>query len=148
MTTAHVDVIDRSVQQTNIWLEEVAEACGVEDRRAAYRVLRAFLHALRDRITVDEAAQLAAQLPDLVRGIYYEGWDPSGTPQKYHEAEAFLHRVADEALLSGTTDASYAVAGAAAVLRRHVSEGEIVDVLAVLPGPVRELLEPAAEEGG
>jgi uncharacterized protein (DUF2267 family) len=142
MTTAHVDVINRSVQQTNIWLVEISDACGVEDRRAAYRILRAFLHALRDGITVDEAAQLAAQLPDLVRGIYYEGWDPSGTPQRYHDAEAFLRRVADEALLTGTTDASYAVAGAASVLRRHVSEGEIADVLAVLPTPVRELLDP------
>ena len=142
MTAAHIELIDRNVQQTNIWLNEVAEACGVEDRHAAYRILRAFLHALRDRITVDEAAQLAAQLPELMRGIYYEGWDPSRTPEKYHEAEPFLRRIAKEALLAGTTEASYAAAGAASVLRRHVSEGEIRDVLAMLPGPVREIVEP------
>src|SRR5512132_2006261 len=108
MSTAHLDLLDRNVEQTNVWLKDIAEACGVEDRREAYRILRAFLHALRDRNTVDEAAQLAAQLPDLVREIYYEGWDPSGTPEKYHETDAFLRRVADEALLAGATQAAYA----------------------------------------
>ena len=38
------------------------------------------LHTLRDRLTVDVAAKLAAQLPTLIRGIYYEDWDPSRTP--------------------------------------------------------------------
>jgi uncharacterized protein (DUF2267 family) len=95
---------------------------------------------VRDRITVEESAQLAAQLPVLVRGIYYEGWRPSTTPQRYHDRETFLRKIADEALLAGTTEASYAVAAAAAVLRRHVSEGEIEDVLAVLPTELRELV--------
>jgi uncharacterized protein (DUF2267 family) len=30
------------------------------------------LHALRDRLTVEEASDLAAQLPMLIRGLYYE----------------------------------------------------------------------------
>jgi uncharacterized protein (DUF2267 family) len=135
-----VDVIDRSVEKTHIWLNELAEELGAEDRQAAYRVLRAFLHAVRDRLTGNEAAQLAAQLPELIRGIYYENWVPARTPMKYRDVDEFLRRVADEALLEGETEASYACTAAARVLRRHVSEGELKDVLAVLPEDLRALV--------
>jgi uncharacterized protein (DUF2267 family) len=144
MTTHHVDVIDRSVEQAHIWFNDVADEFGTEDHQLAYRILRAFLHGVRDRITVEESAQLAAQLPTLVRGIYYEGWRPSTTPLRYHDRETFLRKIADEALLAGSTEASYAVTAAAAVVRRRVSEGEIEDVLAILPAEIRKLL---AESG-
>jgi len=141
MSRSDVSIIDRSVETTNIWLKELAEALGVDDRRYAYRVLRAVLHTLRDRLTVDEAAQLAAQLPELIRGIYYEGWDPSGTPATYHDVGDFLERVEHEARGLGETEASFAVTATAQVLRRHVSQGEFDDVLAMLPPGVRGLLQ-------
>ncbi len=103
-------------------------------------MLRAYLHALRDRLTVDEAAQLAAQLPDLIRGIYYEGWNPSATPVKYRGFAEFLDRIAADAGLDGETAASYAVSAAAGVLRRHVSAGEIEDVRAQLPEELQPIL--------
>ncbi|MGZ5337679.1 MAG: DUF2267 domain-containing protein, partial [Solirubrobacterales bacterium] len=101
----------------------------------------AYLHAVRDRLTVEEAAQLAAQLPVLIRGIYYENWVPSRTPISYRSVDEFLKRVADEALLPGETEASYACSAAARVLRRHVSEGEIEDVIAVFPKELEVVLE-------
>lgn len=137
---SEVDLIDRSVEKTNIWLNELADGLGSEDRKAAYRVLRAYLHAVRDRLTVEEAAQLAAQLPELIRGIYYEGWVPSRTPMSYRTVDEFLRRIADEALLPSETEASYACSAAARVLRRHVSEGEIADVVAVFPEELRVVL--------
>ena len=144
MTTHHVDVIDRSVEQAHVWINDVADEFGTEDHQLAYRILRAFLHAVRDRITVEESAQLSAQLPLLVRGIYYEGWRPSTTPLRYHDRETFLGKIAEEALLAGSTEASYAVTAAAAAVRRHVSEGEVADVLAILPAEIRELLGEAS----
>jgi uncharacterized protein (DUF2267 family) len=75
----------------------------------------------------------------LIRGIYYEGWVPSHTPQTYHALGAFLERVATEANLTGETEASFAAAAAARVLRAHVSPGEFEDVISVLPPPVREI---------
>lgn len=141
MARSDVSIIERSVQSTNAWLDELAVELGVDDRRYAYRVLRAFLHTVRDRLTVDEAAQLAAQLPELLRGIYYEGWDPSSTPAPYHDVGSFLERAEDEAGHIGDTEASFAMTAAMRVLRTHVSAGEIDDVLAVLPAPVREMLD-------
>lgn len=136
----HADIIERNVEKTNLWLNDLADELETDDRQAAYRVLRAFLHAVRDRLTVDEAAQLAAQLPDLIRGIYYEGWDPSRTPLTYRSLDEFLRRVADEALLAGETEASYAATAAARVLHRHVSEGELQDVAGMLPKGLRSVV--------
>lgn len=137
---AEPSIIERSVEKAHIWLDEVAGQLGSDDRWQAYRVLRAYLHAVRDRLTVDEAAQLAAQLPDLIRGIYYEGWKPSATPVKYRGFAEFLDRVAADAGLGGETAASYAVSAAADVLRRHVSAGEIDDIRAQLPEDLHPIL--------
>ena len=140
MTVTQPEVIERNVEKTNVWLKDLAAELGTDDRRYAYRVLRAFFHVLRDRLTVDESAQLAAQLPELLRGVYYEGWRPSHTPEGYRHADEFSTRVAREAQLAGTTEASFAVSAAMTVLRRHVSGGEIADVLAILPADIRLLL--------
>ena len=78
MSATGLEGFDKTVQTTNAWLKEIMEATGL-DRRRAYRALAAVLHALRDRLTVDEVAQLGAQLPILVRGLYYDQWHhPAG----------------------------------------------------------------------
>lgn len=141
MSDFEPSIIERSVEKAHIWLKELASELGVEDRRYAYRALRAVLHALRDRLTVDVAAKLAAQLPTLIRGIYYEDWDPSRTPLPIHDVDAFLDHVVREGRMSGETEASLAVTAVARVLREHVTEGEIDDVLAVLPDKLRVLIE-------
>ena len=139
-TAAHLGVLDRSVEKAHIWINEVAAEMGTADSHEAYRALRAFLHTLRDRLPVAEAAQLAAQLPLLIRGIYYEGWQPSRTPLHYRDPREFLDRLADEASLHGDTEASFAASAVARVLTRHVSQGEIDDIAAILPDGLRRLL--------
>ena len=129
----------QSVQTADRWVADLAAELAT-DPDEAYHVLRAVLHALRDRLPHEESAQLAAQLPLILRGTYYEGWRPSRTPETYHGVDPFLQRVAAEAQLAGETEASFAAAGAMTMLHRHVSGGEIADVLAALPAPVRALL--------
>jgi uncharacterized protein (DUF2267 family) len=135
-----VDIIDRSVEKAHIWINDVAAELSTEESHHAYRVLRAFLHALRDQLTVDEAAKLAAQLPIFVRGVFCEGWDPSRTREHARDIDSFLTRIAGEAQLTGETEASFATTAASRVLRRHVSLGEGDSVLNALPQHLRELL--------
>ncbi|TMD92042.1 MAG: DUF2267 domain-containing protein [Chloroflexi bacterium] len=135
-----VDVIDTTVHKTYRWIDQISEELGGIGRREAYRDLRAFLHTLRDRLTVDLAAQLGAQLPMLVRGIYYEDWDPSHAPVKM-KAEEFVETFIDRALLPPEREPLAALKVAADVLRQHVTEGEVEHVLQSLPREIRALIE-------
>jgi uncharacterized protein (DUF2267 family) len=141
MATSDVTSIDRSVEKTNAWLRELAVELGrPDDRRYAYRVLRAFLHTLRDRLPVNSAVHLAAQLPELLRGVYYEGWRPNQTPQAYHDLDTFIARIAAGALLSGHTESVDCAEAAAVVLRRHITAGELEKIAAALPTTIADLL--------
>src|SRR5258706_132244 len=125
MSATGLEVFDTTLQKTNRWLHDVMRLLDCNDRRRAYLALRVTLHALRDRLTVEEVAQLAAQLPMLVRGFYYEGWDPTGKPLKLRTREDFLARIAQE--LKGVDDFDPETLALAvfAVLERHVTDGEI-----------------------
>jgi uncharacterized protein (DUF2267 family) len=137
MSVTGVDVFDRTVHTTNAWLAEIMQVLGSRDRHAAYTALRATLHALRDRLTVEEAAELAAQLPMLVRGFYYEGWDPTGKPMKIRHEEEFLARIEDEMRRDDGVDVEQAARAVFAVLAARITGGEIADVRHVLPAEVR-----------
>jgi uncharacterized protein (DUF2267 family) len=134
-----VAALTHSLQKTERWLIELADELGWNDSHHAYVALRATLHALRDRLSVDETADLAAQLPLVVRGIYFEGWDPSSTPVPIRDRESFLAPI-ETALIWEPAPAAERVARAVfALLARHVTRGEIDDVVGTLPGPIREL---------
>lgn len=137
------DPFQRSVETANIWLKDVARELGTDDRLYTLRVLRAFLHTLRDHLTAAEVAQLAAQLPELLRGIYYEGWNPGRGPARYRRPEEFLRRMAETANLAGPTEASIAADAVMRALGRYVSAGELDDIRANLPVALRPLLEPS-----
>jgi len=140
MTADRLDIFDRGVEKAHIWINDVAVELDSDDQHYAYRVLRAFLHALRDHLSVDEAAQLSAQFPIFIRGIFYEGYAPSRMPDHARDLDSFLEAIAGEALLAGETEASFAAEAASRVLNRHVSLGEAEDVLRALPAQIRELL--------
>jgi uncharacterized protein (DUF2267 family) len=144
MSRTGLAVFDTTLQETNGWLRAIMEEQGWDDRQRAYEALRGTLQALRDYLTVDEAAQLAAQLPMLVRGIYYEGWDPSRVPVEGRGREDFLRRVA-AAFGPGNprVDPEPAARTVLRVVAGRVSAGEVEDVRGMLPREVR-VLWPAA----
>jgi len=133
-----LDVFDRTVHKTYGWLADLSGALGVDDRQVAYRALRATLHALRDRLTVEEVAQLGAQLPMLVRGFYYEGWDPTAKPLKLRHKDEFVAYIASE-FTNGEVDPERAARAVFGLLAQRISAGEIKDVKHVLPAEVRQL---------
>src|SRR5438270_9550008 len=94
MSTTGLDVFDKTVQTTNIWLDEIMAVMG-PDRHVAWHILGAALRTLRDRLPLDEAAHLGAQLPLLVRGLYYDQLHSPSTNHKERHLEEFLARAAD-----------------------------------------------------
>jgi uncharacterized protein (DUF2267 family) len=139
MSQTGLAAFDSTIQTTNAWLHEVMEELYLRDRHQAYHALRAVLHALRDRLSVDGAAALGAQLPLLVRGIYYEGWHPANKPLKQHREEFLIH-LAQELRGDPPADAEAVAKAVFKVLARHVSGGEIEGVKRSLPGDLRSLL--------
>lgn len=136
-----LEVFDDTVHKTNLWLKEIANTLGL-DRHGAYQVLRAVLHTLRDRLPINEAAQLGDQLPMLVRGIYYEAWHPAGKPEKIRSRDEFLARVAGHIASKQLIDPEQAARAVFRTLENHVSPGEIRNVMQVLPEDIRALWPP------
>ena len=138
MTTTGLDVFDSTVQKTNIWLKELMQELNSDDRHKAYLALRATLHALRDQLPVEEVAQLGAQFPMLIRGFYYEGWDPSGKPLHDRDRERFLGRIKEE---FGRFDPVDPEACPRRLSRSFPAcdRGEIADVKGILPMHIRSL---------
>ena len=140
MSATGLEVFDTTLQKTNRWLNEAMGVLDTKDKHMAYLAFRCTLHALRDRMTVEEVAQLAAQLPMLMRGFYYEGWDPTGKPLKLRTREEFLERVAQELNVRGNgLDPEPLARAVFAVLDERLTDGEIEDLKASLPEKIREI---------
>lgn len=128
-----------TLQKTYEWLEDVENALPFGDRQVAYHCLRAVLHVLRDRLTPEEASDLAAELPTILRGVYFEGWSPANKPVKMKQAE-FLDRVKTLlAPVAGGLNPEICVSAVLHVLNKRISAGEISDIRGALPRQYREL---------
>ena len=144
MTPNSVEAFDTTLQKTNEWLRDIALEIGDDNRRHAYLALRGTLHAVRDFLPIDESAQFSAQLPMLVRGLYFEGWDPSDTPTKDRSREHFLARVEtalERALWNEDypIDADQAARAVLRVISDRIAGGEMDQVRRVMPERIREL---------
>jgi uncharacterized protein (DUF2267 family) len=140
MSVTGISHLDHGIDATNAWLADVAGEFGTEDRRFAYRVTRAWLHALRDRLPVSVAAHFAAQLPGLLRGVFYDGWNPGRVPVKYGAAE-YADRFARDAGIH-EHEVARVTGLVTGVVRRHVSAGVLDEALDVLPEELRRLAVP------
>ena len=134
-----VAILDRTVQKTNVWLRDARNELDWTSSQRAYLAIRAVLHAVRDRLTVEEIAQLGAQLPVFVRGTYYEGWSPAHTPVKDRKRETFLSQVKSEFAHTRNPDVDpeQVVRAILRVLSKHVSPGEMNQIKALLPHDLR-----------
>src|SRR5690606_11509321 len=127
MSSTGLEVFDKTIQTTNIWLKEIGEDLG-PDRQRCYSALRAVLFALRDRLTVEEAADLSAQLPMLIRGIFYEGFRPSTMPQRIRTRDEFLAKINEHLQYVRPIGAEEAARAVFRVLEKNIQGGEMNDV--------------------
>ncbi len=139
-TNTKAAALDHAVQAAQAWVNDVAKQFGTDDKEFAYEVLRAWLHTVRDRLTVESSAHFAAQLPDLIRGVFYAGWDPSRVPEKYN-VEGYRMKFAKEANIA-PADVAKAAAVCTAAALHHLPQPQVDKALEQFPEDLRDLLRP------
>ncbi|HYG86545.1 MAG TPA: DUF2267 domain-containing protein [Azospirillum sp.] len=137
MSQERPEVLSRSVQETDLWLKELREDLHLENPKQAYGALRAVLHALRDRLTVDEAVHLSAQMPLMLVGVLFDGWRPAATPTNIRTREKFIACVKEHAHGHSEFDPAAATLGVFRLLERKIEPGQIRKILAQLPEDLR-----------
>ena len=136
MSANGLEVFDKTLQTTHIWLGEIMERIG-PDRQTAWKALSAVLHVLRDRLPIDLAAHLGSQLPLLVRGAFYDQFQPARQPSECDTPEEFAEAVAGAMADSRSMDPELAITAVFATLERHVTEGQLTKVRLALPRGIR-----------
>src|SRR5690349_19796522 len=107
---------EKHAAKGNEFVHRLAIRLGDEKNRdRAARVLRCVLHALRDRLSLDESLQLMAQLPMAIKAVYVDGW----TPNQYHPKIKTVKQLAEAVRLEdgiskendfpGISDAEFAI---------------------------------------
>ncbi len=140
----HHDPLAPTVHTAHVWLRAVADSLDTDDRRFALRALRAWLHTVRDRIGIDSSAHLSAQLPELLRGVYFENWVPSHLPVR-HGLREFCAQFAREAEID-LAEVPGVVAAVTYALDAKFSPGLLPRVFAAMPITLFRLLYGATSD--
>ena len=133
------DVIDRTLQTTRTWLAEIQERLRTADAGQAYKALEATLHAVRNRLGPRSATALGEQLPLLIRGIYYQGWNPLAEPNQERRLASFLELVSRAVNGGQPLEAEASVRAVLEVLCRHLPADETRRVEQAFPQELRRL---------
>jgi uncharacterized protein (DUF2267 family) len=144
MSRAGLTVFDTTIQETNLWLKCLMEISGINDRQFAFTLLKGVLHALRDRIGPENAVHLGAQLPLLLRGVYYEGWRPSETPTRERHVGDFLDHVSANLTKTMECDIEPGVRADFETLWRKIDPDEVIKIIRIMPMELRELWQTPA----
>jgi uncharacterized protein (DUF2267 family) len=134
-------VFDPQLQKTYDYLKNIMQEGQITSPHRAYSILRAVLHTLRDCLTIEEIAHLGAQLPMIIRGIYYENWDPNIVPKKIKTLEDFFYNVCLETSNAiSIQEAEKNTPIILLVLTTYISEGEIQKIKNMLPKHLKNIL--------
>ena len=142
MSSTGLKVFDSTLQQTHEWLNSVSAELSTDDRESAYSALRAALHALRDRIPVKAATEFGAQLPMLVRGFYYEGFNPAHTPEPERHKDEFLASIADVYAKNNGLEPLKIANAAFKTVNKFMTEGQIMQTRNMLNEEYRDEVWP------
>lgn len=138
---------NKYVQKAEEFVNEVATEIGdPDDKVRAARILRAVLHAFRNRVTPVESLQLISQLPMLIKAIYVDGWKISNEGRRMRHLNDFIEAVREADGIDNNYDfvtdyeVKEAIQAVFKVIKNHVSEGEIQDIISVLPAELKSLM--------
>jgi len=127
---------------TESFYRQVLSGAGRPSFEDTRNVTAAVFHALRDRLTPEEADQAAAQLPRPLKLVWWRGEIQGRRPVKMHRQQ-FYARVRREAGLTSEREARIATTAVFAALKAQLSPGEADDILGQLPKDLKSVWEEA-----
>jgi uncharacterized protein (DUF2267 family) len=139
MSASYRSTMDHTMQVTNEWVHQLDELVPWDDSNKSFRLLRATLQTVRDLLGVEETSQFAAQLPLFLRGVFYDGWDPSRTPSALREKPDVIASIVDAMSPDMLDDPEAAVNAVLSLLNTRISPGEINDIRNSMRKSVRDL---------
>lgn len=140
--SARSNRFERTVHNSYEWLDSVAAHIGGE-RRDAYHALHAVLGALRDRLPIDVAADLSAQMPLLVRGVFFDGHEAANAPVRTAGADDFVAAVRSALAPAPRIDAREAIDAVLEALTKNIDRRVVDEIGLLLPAQFRACLQAA-----
>mgnify|MGYP006272188267 CR=1 FL=1 len=132
-----IDTVWTSVEKTNLWLHALKSKLGWQDNHATFEALKLTLQTLRDRMKPEESANFAAQLPMVIRGAFYEGWQPEEVPKKWRHLDAFLEPMQTHFTHADAAEIRRIVECVLATVNEHLSAGIMADVKSMMPDDIK-----------
>ncbi len=144
MKLTGLEIFDSTIQRTNSWLKDLMHELNWSDHRKAYLAFRCVLHAVRDHVAAPNAVEIGEQLPMLLRGMYFEGWNPAKQPAPLRSRAEFLSILGGYLARDGenTSDPEIAARAVFRLLDRKATDGEIADLQPFMPPSLTDLWPP------
>lgn len=138
-----IPILEKNIHQTMSWLYAIEEECNWEEdnQKRAFATLRVVLHELRDLLPLENAIHLSAQLPLVIRGLFFENWNTHSHSSRKRKKDDFLASISAGLSSYPDTDVEETVRGALKVLCDRISVGELEKIIKVLPGEIKELFD-------
>lgn len=132
----------------NEFVRLVKEELEIPDQKTG-RIIRAVLHALRNRLSHEESFHLIAQLPMAIKGVYVDSWKFNKDFDKIRHINDFLDEVKKEDSgmaqydFGNANTAKQAVAAVFKAISYFVSEDEMNHIILILPGELKVFIKEA-----
>ncbi len=136
---AQTDIFSKNTQKVHEWLKDINQNADWDDQNKSMAVLRATLHELRDNLLIDHIAHLSAQLPLIIRGMFFENWQPNDCPVKDRKAQIFLDAVEDQLYPYTDINIEKGVKAVLKTLSKHLSPGETAKIKNALSKEIQQL---------
>lgn len=135
--------LDRSIQIAVQWIVDVQTELEWDSRDETYKATKAVLHAIRDRLPIEEVLHLSSNLPVVLKGMILDGYDLKDKPLRIKSPEEFYDYVQQnyDPKNRDIIDAEAVTNAVIAVLNRRIGSGEMQKVAGNMPEKIKRLFE-------
>jgi uncharacterized protein (DUF2267 family) len=137
---------EKYAEEGNRFINDVADELGAS-RNTAARITKAVLHAVRDRLSADDAVEFAQGLPMALKGVFIDQWDISDNPVVIRRAHDFLDYIYYKDEFTAAFDfpsedsVEEGLRGVFNVLECYMDEGQIEQVKMIMGDHITRLIE-------